>query len=102
MSPLILTIPKRNQVSQKLRVSLASTSWVGIVNRGRVKAGEYVLVRGRWRILSAYAAVQIAKSLGATVIGRVGTDAKAKIATFNLGCDYVINHRKNSQIFPRK
>jgi NADPH2:quinone reductase len=37
-------------------------------------------------------ATQWAKSLGATVIGTVGSTAKAEIAR-NLGCDHVINYR---------
>ena len=64
----------------------------------KVRAGDRILVHaaagGVGLIL-----VQWAKHLGATVIGTVGSDAKARIATAH-GCDHVILYRQED--FPRR
>jgi NADPH:quinone reductase len=54
----------------------------------RVKRGETVLIHAAAGGVGSIA-VQWAKVLGATVIGTVGSDAKAQTAK-NLGCDHVI------------
>jgi NADPH2:quinone reductase len=63
----------------------------------KVQAGDRILVHaaagGVGLIL-----VQWAKHLGATVIGTVGSDAKARLATAH-GCDHVILYRQED--FPR-
>lgn len=64
----------------------------------KVQAGDRILVHaaagGVGLIL-----VQWAKHLGATVIGTVGSDAKARIATAH-GCDHVILYRQED--FPKR
>jgi NADPH2:quinone reductase len=64
----------------------------------KVQAGDRILVHaaagGVGLIL-----VQWAKHLGATVIGTVGSDAKARLATAH-GCDHVILYRQED--FPKR
>ena len=59
-----------------------------------VKAGETVLFHAAAGGVGSLA-VQWLKAIGATVIGTVGSDEKAKLAK-HLGCDLVINYRKES------
>ncbi|WP_153504472.1 NADPH:quinone oxidoreductase family protein [Cumulibacter manganitolerans] len=66
------------------------TSYVGLVRRGRLRAGETVVVHGATGGVGM-AAVQIAKALGARVIAVVGGPQKAAVA-HELGADVVIDH----------
>jgi NADPH2:quinone reductase len=59
--------------------------------RGRVAPGEVVLVHAAAGGVGS-AAVQLAKSLGATVIGTAGTDEKVEFCR-SLGADYGVNYR---------
>ncbi len=54
----------------------------GTIILNHAAAGGVGLILGQW-----------AKHLGATVIGTVGTDDKAKLAKSKGGCHYVINYR---------
>jgi NADPH:quinone reductase len=67
------------------------TVWTNLVNRGRLKSGENVLIHGGSSGIG-YTAVQIAKQLGAKVFTTVGNDQKAKFC-LDLGADHVINYR---------
>ncbi|HEY1737303.1 MAG TPA: NADPH:quinone oxidoreductase family protein [Acidimicrobiia bacterium] len=64
------------------------TAWIGLVERAALRAGETVLVLGATGGTGS-AAVQLARALGATVIGVVGDDHKARLCR-ELGADEVI------------
>lgn len=69
------------------RVSNA-TAYLGLVQRGNLKAGELVLVLGAGGGIGL-AAIQIAKALGATVIASASTQAKRDLAK-KAGADYCV------------
>jgi NADPH2:quinone reductase len=71
--------------------SAYSTAYVSLVNRGRLQAGETVLVHGAAGGVGL-AAVELAAALGADVIAVVGGDAKAE-AVRAKGAAHVIDHR---------
>jgi NADPH2:quinone reductase len=64
------------------------TVHLGLVRRGRLEAGETVLVHGAGGGIGT-AAVQLAKALGARVIAVVSTDAKGEVAR-KAGADDVV------------
>lgn len=68
------------------------TSWHALVTRAGIKPGNVVLVVGAGSGVG-YAAIEIAKLSGATVIATVGEDWKEEKA-YELGADFVINRKK--------
>ncbi|PPC77569.1 alcohol dehydrogenase [Pokkaliibacter plantistimulans] len=52
----------------------ASTAWVALVQKAKLKKGQSIFINGAYGAVGQ-AATQIAKSLGATVVGRVRADA---------------------------
>jgi NADPH2:quinone reductase len=67
-----------------------ATAFHGLVQGGRLKAGETVLIHGAAGGMGL-AAVQVAKQIGATVIATSGSDAKlATVGTY--GADHLINY----------
>ena len=64
------------------------TAIAGLKRRGRLAAGESVLVQGAAGGVGT-AAIQVAKALGARVIGLVSTEAKAQVARA-AGADEVV------------
>lgn len=71
----------------------ACTVWSNLVMVGRLSAGETLLVHGGSSGIGTMA-IQVAKSLGATVVTTVGSDEKAA-AVRALGADVVINYREH-------
>ena len=67
------------------------TVWTNLIDRGRLQAGESVLIHGGSSGIG-YTAVQIAKQFGATVFTTVGNEEKVKFCR-DLGADHVINYR---------
>jgi NADPH:quinone reductase len=67
------------------------TVWTNLIDRGRLKAGETVLVHGGSSGIG-YMAIQLAKQHGARVFTTVGNDQKAEFCQA-LGADLVINYR---------
>jgi NADPH2:quinone reductase len=67
------------------------TVYSNVVTRGRLAAGETILIHGGSSGIGV-TAIQLAKALGATVISTVGTDDKAA-ACLALGADHVINYK---------
>lgn len=67
------------------------TVWTNLIERGRLKAGETVLVHGGSSGIG-YLAIQLAKQHGARVFTTVGNDRKAEFCR-TLGTDLVINYR---------
>lgn len=66
------------------------TCWPMMITRGRIQAGEEVLVHAAGSGIGSMA-IQIAKSFGARVITTASTEAKLQRAV-NLGADEVINY----------
>ncbi len=64
------------------------TAYFSLVLRGRLQAGEWVLVHGAAGGVGT-AAIQVAKGLGAHVIGVVSTDEKERVAR-EAGADAVV------------
>lgn len=67
------------------------TGYVGVIQRGQLKAGETMLVLGGAGS-SGSAAIQLGKAVGATVIATVSSAEKVAFCT-SLGADHVINYR---------
>jgi NADPH2:quinone reductase len=67
-----------------------TTAWDAVVNRAQVESGQYVLVQGASGGVGV-AAVQIAKSRGATVIATASSDAKLAWAA-EQGADHGVNY----------
>lgn len=70
------------------------TTWHALVDRGRMKKGEVLLVHGAAGGVGLNA-VELGRELGATVIGTVGSDEKAAIVK-EYGAAHVINYSKES------
>ena len=64
------------------------TAWLALVRRARLEAGEQVLVQGAGGGLGV-ATIQVAKALGARVVGVAGAGAKASMAAA-AGADVVV------------
>ncbi|WKX68751.1 NADPH:quinone oxidoreductase family protein [Streptomyces sp. XD-27] len=72
------------------------TGWFGLHRRARLQAGETLLVHAAAGGVGS-AAVQLGKAAGATVIGVVGGQDKARTAR-ELGCDVVIDRRADDVV----
>ncbi|MBB2830558.1 UNVERIFIED_ORG: NADPH:quinone reductase-like Zn-dependent oxidoreductase [Rhizobium esperanzae] len=69
----------------------ASTAWTALVRKARLKPGQSVFINGAYGAVGQ-AATQIAKSLGASVTGRVAGDAAD--AAPGIGVDAVLDYRQ--------
>ena len=69
----------------------AFTVWHNVFERGRLAAGETILIHGGTSGIG-YTAIQYAKAFGAKVITTVGSDEKAAFCR-RLGADHAINYR---------
>jgi NADPH2:quinone reductase len=67
--------------------------WLALRERGRVKAGDVVLVHAGAGGMGS-GVVQLAKAFGAIVIATAGSDEKVSFCR-QLGADYAINYREN-------
>jgi NADPH:quinone reductase len=67
------------------------TVWSNVFDRGRLRAGETLLVQGGSSGIGV-TAIQLAKAFGATVIVTAGSDEKCA-ACVALGADHAINYR---------
>lgn len=68
------------------------TVWHNVFQRGRLQAGETLLVHGGSSGIGI-TAIQLAKAFGARVVTTVGSEAKAQ-ACLELGADRVIQYKK--------
>jgi NADPH2:quinone reductase len=68
------------------------TVWANLVERGRLAAGELVLIQGGTSGIGV-AAIQLAKAMGARVIATAGSDEKCA-ACMRLGADRAIQYRR--------
>jgi NADPH-dependent curcumin reductase CurA len=69
------------------------TAWVGLLDIGRPKAGETLVVSAAAGAVGSLVG-QIGKILGLRVVGIAGTDEKCRWLTEALGYDAAVNHRK--------
>lgn len=67
------------------------TAWIGLVDRGGLRAGDRLCVLGAGGGSGA-AAIQLGKALGASVVAVVGDDARAALCR-KLGADVVLDRR---------
>ena len=67
------------------------TVWSNMVMRGKLKAGQKVLIHGGTSGIGT-TAIQIASALGARVFATAGTDEKCKVCT-DLGAEVAYNYR---------
>ena len=67
------------------------TVWSNVFDRGRLQAGETLLVQGGTSGIGV-TAIQLAKAAGATVIATAGSDEKCA-ACLSLGADHAINYK---------
>ena len=67
------------------------TVWSNVFDRGRLAAGETLLVQGGSSGIGV-TAIQMAKAMGSTVIATAGSDAKCE-AVRALGADHAINYK---------
>ena len=70
----------------------APVAWNLMVNLGKLKKDEWVLVMGAAGNLGSIG-IQLAKNIGARVIACAGSDDRAEIGR-QLGADHVINYKK--------
>mgnify|MGYP005836510841 CR=1 FL=1 len=71
---------------------VSMTAYHMLVHKVTLKAGDWVLIYGASSGVGS-AAIQMAKSFGATVITTAGSEEKADLAR-RLGADYVIDYRQ--------
>lgn len=67
------------------------TVWSNVFDRGRLVAGEWLLVQGGTSGIGV-AAIQLGKAFGARVIATAGTDDKCR-RCLELGAEHAINYR---------
>ena len=72
----------------------AVTAWNGLVEKGKLHAGQTVLILGTGGV--SIFALQLAKAHGATAIVTSSSDQKLERAR-SLGADHVINYRRTSE-----
>ena len=69
------------------------TAYFGILDVGKVKAGDFVVVSGAAGATGSVVG-QIAKLKGATVLGIAGSDEKCKWLVQELGYDAALNYKE--------
>ena len=82
VAPEFLTFPLPDELDDRQGAALIlnyHTAWFALVLRGRLKAGETVLVHGAAGGVGT-ASIQVAKGIGAKVIAVVSTDEKERVA----------------------
>jgi len=91
-APLCLPVPKALSVIEAAGVpETFFTVYDNVFTRGRLKAGETLLVHGGSSGIGS-TAIELAKAFGATVIATAGSDAKCAFCR-TLGADLAINYR---------
>jgi len=94
VAPLAQCLPVPRGLSFEQAASLPETFftvWSNVFDRGRLQAGETLLVHGGSSGIGV-TAIQMARALGCQVIVTVGSDEKAQ-ACLALGASHAINYR---------
>jgi NADPH:quinone reductase len=94
VAPVAQCLPVPRGFSDVQAASLPETFftvWSNVFDRGRLGAGETLLVQGGSSGIGV-TAIQLAKAMGAVVIATAGSDAKCA-AIRALGADYAINYQ---------
>ena len=76
------------------------TVWSNVFDRGRLQAGETLLIQGGTSGIGV-SAIQMAKAAGATVIATAGSDEKCQ-ACLALGADHAINYKTTDFVVEAK
>jgi NADPH:quinone reductase len=89
--PACLPVPERLSLDEAAGVpETFFTVWHNVFERGRLQAGEWLLVHGGTSGIGV-AAIQLAKALGAKVIATAGSAAKCE-ACRTLGADHAVDY----------
>ena len=94
VAPVVQCLPVPDGFSDVEAASLPETFftvWSNVFDRGRLQAGESLLVQGGTSGIGV-TAVQLARALGATVIATAGSDEKCA-ACLQLGAHEAINYK---------
>lgn len=94
VAPVVQCLPVPGRLSDVEAASLPETFftvWSNVFDRGRLQAGETLLVQGGTSGIGV-TAIQLAKAAGAVVIATAGSDPKCE-ACIALGADHAINYR---------
>lgn len=94
VAPVAQCLPVPQGLSDVQAASLPETFftvWSNVFDRGRLAAGETLLVQGGASGIGV-TAIQLAKAAGATVIATAGSDDKCA-ACLTLGADHAINYK---------
>lgn len=94
VAPIAQCLPVPDGLSDVQAASLPETFftvWSNLVDRGRLSAGETVLIQGGTSGIGV-AAIQLAKAMGARVFATAGSDEKCA-ACLALGADAAINYK---------
>jgi putative PIG3 family NAD(P)H quinone oxidoreductase len=76
------------------------TVWSNVFDRGRLQAGETLLIQGGTSGIGV-TAIQLARALGATVIATAGSDDKCR-ACLELGAHHAINYKSQDFVAEAK
>lgn len=93
-APIAQCLPVPDGLSDVQAASLPETFftvWSNLMDRGRLSAGETVLIQGGTSGIGV-AAIQLAKAMGARVFATAGSDEKCA-ACLALGADAAINYK---------
>ena len=96
VAPVVQCLPVPEGLSDIEAASLPETFftvWSNVFDRGRLQAGETLLIQGGSSGIGV-TAIQMAKAAGATVIVTAGSDDKCQ-ACLALGADHAINYRSH-------
>ncbi len=94
VAPVAQCLPVPEGLSDVEAASLPEnyfTVWSNVFDRGRLKAGETLLVQGGSSGIGV-TAIQLARALGATVLATAGSDEKCA-ACVGLGAQHAINYK---------
>ena len=94
VAPIAQCLPVPHGMSDVQAASLPETFftvWSNLMDRGRLSAGEIVLIQGGTSGIGV-AAIQLAKAMGARVFATAGSDEKCA-ACLALGADAAINYK---------
>lgn len=103
VAPVVQCLPVPEGFSDVEAASLPETFftvWSNVFDRGRLQAGESLLVQGGTSGIGV-TAVQLARAFGATVIATAGSDSKCA-ACVELGAHHAINYKSQDFVAEAK